>query len=58
MDNMMLLRVCALYEFDQGHTAAKACRNIRNTYGSDAISDSNFPKWFPRFKSIDRTLED
>ena len=54
----MLLRACALYEFDQGHSAAEAGRNIRNTYGSDAISDSNCRKWFARFRSDDRTLED
>ena len=39
MDQKMLLRACALYEFYQGHTAAEADRNIRNTSGSDAISD-------------------
>lgn len=58
MDQKMLYRACALYEFDQGHSAAEAGRNIRNTYGSDAISDSSCRRWFARFKSGDRTLED
>ncbi len=58
MDQKMLYRACALYEFDQGHSAAEAGRNIRNTYGSDAISDSSCHRWFARFKSGDRTLED
>ena len=58
MNQKMLLRACALYEFDQGHSAAEAGRNIRNTYGEDAISDSNCRKWFARFRDGDRSLED
>ena len=54
----MLLRACALYEFYQGHTAAEADRNIRNTSGSDAISDQNCSKWFARFSSRNITVED
>ena len=52
MDHRMLLRISALYEFEQGHVAVEAGRNIRNTYGSDAISESNCPKWFIRFKNV------
>ena len=55
MDQTTLLRACALYEFDQGQSAAKAARNIRSTYGSDDISDSNYRKWF---REVYRGLQD
>ena len=54
----MLMRACALYEFDQGKSAAEAARNIRNTYGNEAMSDSNCRKCFAKFKAGDRTLQD
>lgn len=58
MDKATLTRACALYEFDQRHTAAQAVRNIRNTYGSNAMSDSNCRRWFARFRLGDRSLQD
>ena len=57
MDQTTLLRACALYEFDQGQSAAEAARNIRSTYGSVDISDSNYRKWFARFREGYRGLQ-
>jgi hypothetical protein len=31
MDPNTIIRACALYEFDQGHSDAEAARIIRNT---------------------------
>lgn len=58
MDSTTLMRACALYEFDRGLSAAKAAKNIRETYGEDAMSDSNCRKWFARFRDGDRSLQD
>ena len=52
----MLLRACALYEFDQGHAAAEACLNIRSTNGSDSISDLNCPNLEDIFHCSLRTI--
>ena len=55
MDLTTLLRSCALYEYDQGNSAA---RNIRKTYYESAMSDSNRQTWFARFTTGNYTLQD
>lgn len=49
---------CLLYEFDMGHTAAEANRNINAVMGHDSISQSTCYKWFEKFRSGDRSLRD
>ncbi len=44
MDQQTLLRAIMLYEFDQGHWVTLAGKNIRNTYGEEAIRDRNCSK--------------
>lgn len=58
MDEKVFIRACALYEHDQGRSAAEAARNIQKTYGNEAMCESTCRKWFARFKEGDRSLED
>jgi hypothetical protein len=58
MNENILIREFALYEYDQAHSAAEAARNIRKIYGANSLSDSNCRKWFSRFKEGDRGLQD
>lgn len=49
---------CLLYEYDMGHTAAEAYRNLTQAMGQDSISRSTCYKWFDKFKTGDRSLRD
>lgn len=58
METKVFIRACALYEFDQGRSAAQAARNLQSTYGEDAMSERSCQVWFSRFKEGDRSLQD
>ncbi|EPB74051.1 hypothetical protein ANCCEY_06838 [Ancylostoma ceylanicum] len=43
---------------EQGKTAAKSHRSLCEAFGKDAISESQYRRWFQRFQSGDEDLED
>lgn len=52
------IRVCLLYEFKLGHSAAAAARNITGAWGEDSVSERVAQLWFARFRSGDTALQD
>ena len=55
------IRHCMLFQFDSQENeknAAKAARSIRAVYGDDALDDSTCRRWFTRFSSGDRDLNE
>ena len=52
------IRVCLLYEYKLGHTAAEATRNICYAIGPDTINHTTAYRWFERFCNGDETLQD
>ena len=47
-----------LFEFQLGHTAIEAHRNICNAKGADAISYATTTRWFKRFEYGNYSLKD
>ena len=59
MTDKHFLRACICFvNFDQGRSAAEACRNIRQTYGAKSTSESNVRRLFARFKEGNQSLSD
>jgi histone-lysine N-methyltransferase SETMAR len=52
------LRVRMLHEFDLGHTATEATRNICAALGEQALSVRTCQRWFKRFRSGEAKPED
>lgn len=46
------------HEFQLGHNAATACRNICAAMGDKAVAESTVRKWFSRFREGDTNLRD
>ena len=54
----MLIRELLLYEFELGHNAAEATRNICYAKGESHLDQSTANKWFKKFRSGEKNLED
>lgn len=52
------IRTCLLYEFQLGHSAALAHRNVVTVFGQESPSERTCRDWFAKFKSGDFSLED
>ena len=52
------IRICLLYEFKLGHSAAEATRNISQAWSEDAVSERDARWWFERFRSGNMSIED
>lgn len=52
------MRHCILYEYQLGHSAAEATRNICNAIGQGTVSTTTVYRWFERFDKNDNSLED
>ena len=51
-------RLCLLYEFHLGHTAAHAHKNLCVVFGDLCASECTCRNWFAKFKSEDFSLDD
>ncbi|RCN24742.1 hypothetical protein ANCCAN_29556 [Ancylostoma caninum] len=56
-DHKYRLRVCMLYDFKQGKTAAESHCSLCNAFGEDVISERQCRRWFDRFHNGDESLE-
>lgn len=52
------IRHCLLYEYQLGHTASEAERNICRAIGPGAVSNATAWRWFDRFRNKDFSLQD
>ncbi|KAK6763890.1 hypothetical protein RB195_024285 [Necator americanus] len=52
------IRHVLLYDFESGHPAAEAHRNLSQVPGTEAPSERSVRVWFQRFKNGNRKLED
>ncbi|VDP39747.1 unnamed protein product [Heligmosomoides polygyrus] len=52
------IRHVLLYEFESGHSAAEAYRNLCRVFGSESPSVRSVYSWFERFRSGNRSPED
>lgn len=52
------LRICLLYDFKQGKTAAESHRCLVQAFGEEAFSESQCRFWFHRFREGNLSLDD
>ena len=52
------IRINFLYEFDLGHSAAEAFRNIISAKGQGVTCERTVQRWFEKFRSGDRSLQE
>jgi len=52
------IRHCLLYEYQLGHSASEAVRNICRAIGNDVMSTATACRWFERFRNKDYSLQD
>ena len=52
------IRHCLLYEFQLGHSASEATRNLCQAIGQGVITTATACLWFERFRNKDYSLQD
>ncbi|KAK6757236.1 hypothetical protein RB195_015207 [Necator americanus] len=52
------IRRVLLYEFESGHPAAEAHRNLSQVFGTEAPFERSVCAWFQRFKAGNKKLDD
>lgn len=52
------IRHCMLFLFDLGKNASEAAKTVQQAYGEDALHERTCRRWFTRFHSGNRSLED
>ena len=52
------IRSLLLYEFQLGHGATEATKNVCTTLGKDAVNIRTTQRWFEKFRQGDQGLED
>lgn len=57
MDGKFQIKLRMLHEFQLGHSAAEATRNINYAVGNDVCKESTVREWFRKFKNGDISLE-
>nr|CAD26968.1 transposase [Meloidogyne chitwoodi] len=58
MDEKKRIRERLLHEFQLGHTAAEAARNIKKALGDNALDESTARRWFTKFRTGDFSTDD
>lgn len=58
MDKKIHIRHCILFAFDRGLSGLAAAEEICKVYGEDAVTKRTCNRWFERFRSGERSLED
>lgn len=57
-DQRLKIRQLLQYEYQLGHNAAEATKNICNAEGADSLNDSTARRWFQKFREGDFSLKD
>ncbi|KAK6763037.1 hypothetical protein RB195_023657 [Necator americanus] len=57
-EHFIHIRHVLLYEFESGHLATEAHRNLSQVFGAEALSGRSVRVWYQRFKSGNKKLED
>ena len=58
MANLKEQRVCIMFCFVLGKTAAETVTMLRESFKEEALSQAGVYEWFSRFKRGDMSLED
>ena len=58
VENHVHIRHIMLYRYEKGYKAAEAFRDLNELFGEGTIGERQVRRWFERFKSGNKSLED